>query len=361
MAFQHTKRQRLILTMITTCSVSLLLMSCASVSHMESATPSPSEIHPATDAVFTYPVERIPHEDHLIEVKGRYELHRISFPSIDENGQTGNLVTVDYHRSQLPGAHPVVIVLPIWGRHIYPSNAMIRTLRKRSNGRVHVLNVLGTDFLIDWPKLEVETDEALFLDTWVEGAEHEISTVIDMRRLIDWAEGRLEINGDRIGLIGFSHGAMLAPALAVQEPRITATVLVMGGADGHEIIARCIGARTEGVQLHARDAFGWSKEEMATTLEPIYAPLNAVNYAGRVDPAQVLIFDAGKDECVPKASRDSLWEAMGRPERYTINSNHRHAFYTMTPLRFNWMRKKIWSFFETRLLESPAHSTSGQN
>lgn len=360
MASHPTDRLRPISVLVQALAM-ICLASCASVTHIESTpTPGPA-IRPATDAVFAYPVEPIPAEERLVSSTSRYELRRISFPSVAENGQDGNLVTVDYHRSRVPGRHPAVIVLPIWGRHVYPSNAVTRTLRKRSDGNVHVLNVLGEDFLIDWPTLGALTDENEFIETWTQGAEHEIATLIDMRRLIDWAEGRPEIDAARIGLIGFSHGAMLAAALAVQEPRISATVLVMGGADPHEIIAQCIGARTETVQLHAREAFGWSRDEMAAILGPIYDPINAAGTPGRVDPARVLIFDAGRDECVPERSRDALWEAMGRPERYTIDADHRHAFYTMTPLRFNWMRKKIWTFFETRLIEGPDSSNSGRN
>jgi len=338
-------------------AMGVLITGCASRSHVtyDGRTGSLDALTVSaepTDPHFVYVAETIEAENHVVDRNRHYEIRQLSFPSIGDNGQVGNLVTVDYHRSLTPGNYPVVIVLPIWGRHIYPSDAITRTLRKRSNGRVHILSVLGPEFLIDWPRLGVETDEQVFFDTWVEGAEREITTVIDLMRLIDWAQSRPEINGNRIGLIGFSHGAMLAPALATQEPRISATVLVMGGADPHEVIARCVGARTEGVQLHAQETFGWSQEEMAAILAPVYGPVNAANYPGRVDPETVLIFDAGKDECVPESARDSLWEAMGRPERYTINSNHRHAFYTMTPLNFNWMRKKIWNFFEDRLLTS---------
>lgn len=350
MATRHSDRFRLIATLVAACSVLVLLTSCASLSHIPSATPSSNEIRPATNAVFAYPAVEIPYDEDLLKTEARYELGRITFPSIAENGQIDNLVTVEYHRSRLPGSHPVVIVLPIWGRHVYPSDAITRTLRKRSNGEIHVLNVLGVDFLIDWPKLGTLTDENEFIDTWIEGAEQEIATAIDIRRLIDWARDRPEIDFDRIGLVGFSHGAMLAPALVAQEPRISATVLVMGGAEPHEVIARCVGARTEGIQDHALETFGWSRDEMAAILEPIYGPLDAANYPGRVDPTRVLIFEAAKDECVPETARESLWEAMGRPERYVINSNHRHAFYTMTPLRFNWMRKRIWDFLEDRLL-----------
>ncbi len=304
----------------------------------------------ATDPHFVYRPEPLNADNQLEDEGADYEIKRLSFPSIGTNGQTGNLVTVDYHKSRLPGAHPVVIVLPIWGRHVYPSNAVTRTLRKRSNGTVHILNVIGESFLIDWPALGVVADEDEFIRLWAEGAQREITTVIDMRRLMDWAESQPEIDPDRIGLVGFSHGAMLAPTIAIQDPRITALVLVMGGAHPHRILARCRGARTEGVQIRAEEAFGWSRTEMEDRLEPLYGPLDPARYPNRVDPSRVLIIEAGKDECVPQSCRDDLWETMGRPERTIINATHRHAFYTMTPLNLNWMRKRIWDFFEARLL-----------
>jgi dienelactone hydrolase len=335
----------------------LLMTACAAIHHTPHE-PLPSSATRASttqwqpDPLFAYQVEPIDSDNRLVKESPLYEVHHITFPSIGDNAQPGDLVAVDYHRSKLPGSHPVVIILPIWGRQTYPSNAVTRTLRKRSDGRMHVLNVLGPEFLIDWPRLAAIDDEDEFVDTWIEGADREVTTVIDIRRLIDWAEARPEIDARRTGLIGFSHGAMLAPTIAVQEPRITALVLVMGGAHPHEVIAKCVGARTEGVQDHARDTFGWSKDEMTDYLEPIYGPIDAANYPDRVDPARVLIFDAGRDECVPQSARDALWEAMGRPERYTIDRKHRRSFYTMTPLRLNWMRHRIWRFYRELLLES---------
>jgi dienelactone hydrolase len=351
------------ITLVSVLSVVLITTACASIeripfSPVESAADGNDAAPWVPEPAFDYTPAPITAEQETTERKTRYEISRVSFPSVGDNGQEGDLVAFDYHRSTLPGSHPAVIVLPIWGRQVYPSNAVIRTLRKRSNGRVHVLNFLGESFLIDWPELAVLEDESEFVETWREGAEREITTVIDIRRLIDWTEAQTEIDSAQIGVIGFSHGAMLAPAIAAHEPRISALVLVMGGAHPHQIITRCEGARTEGVQLHAEEVFGWSKEEMETRLEPMYAPLDAANYPGRMDPNRVLIFEAGRDECVPQSTRDALWQAMGRPERYIIDRKHRPSFYTMTPLHLNWMRKKVWSFFETRLLECPAYSNS---
>jgi hypothetical protein len=35
----------------------------------------------------------------------------------------------------------------------------------------------------------------------------------------------------------------------------------------------------------------------------------------------------------------------------TMNYGHRKAFYSITPLGFNWMRHRIWEFFEDKLLD----------
>jgi hypothetical protein len=65
----------------------------------------------------------------------------------------------------------------------------------------------------------------------------------------------------------------------------------------------------------------------------------------------VLIVDASNDDCIPTVCRESLWTTLGRPERITMNYDHKRAFYSITPLGLNWMRYRIWEFLEPRLLE----------
>ena len=181
------------------------------------------------------------------------------------------------------------------------------------------------------------------------GAERERIWLIDIRRLIDWAESRPEIDAGRIGIIAFSHGAILAGTVAANEPRLAATVLVMGGAHANEVIAYCDGERTGGAQDVALVSFGWNQGEFAAQLEPVFRPVDPATYPGRVDPFRVLIIDSKKDRCMPPGSREALWQAMGRPERYTIHADHRTSFFSMTMLSFNWMRHRIWDFFEQKL------------
>ena len=150
-------------------------------------------------------------------------------------------------------------------------------------------------------------------------------------------------------MMGFSHGALVAGMVAVQEPRLAAAVLVMSGGRLHEVFARCPLMRSEGMREKAVSDFGWALDDFEKRLEPIFLSLDAANYPGRVDPSRVLMIDAAKDECMSSAGREALWEALGRPDRVTLDYRHKRAFLTMTPVKRNWLRHRIWSFLEQSL------------
>ena len=302
---------------------------------------------------FTYEKTEVPFVNH-VEGSGAtslYELRLLEIPSIGENSQKNNLITAKYYRSTLPGSHPLVIVLPIWGTYTYPPRTISSSFQRRSNGAVHVLHVQGDNFLANWPGIIAATDESEFLELWSEAVDRQRVTIVDTRRLIDWAEQRPEIDADRVALIGFSLGAFVAGTIATQEPRLAATVTVMGGSHMNTVMATCDGKRATRVQATAAENFGWDREELAAQLEPIIGVVDAANYPNRVDPKSILIIEANRDKCIPEKSREDLWLALGKPERISINYDHAPAFYSMTPLGFSWMRRRIWEFLELRLLE----------
>jgi pimeloyl-ACP methyl ester carboxylesterase len=227
------------------------------------------------------------------------------------------------------------------------------SIQRRSNGAVHVLHVQGDTHLADWPGLVAAADEAEFLELWREAVERQRVTIVDTRRLIDWAEQRPEIDADRVALIGCSISAMVAGTIATQEPRLAATVTVMGGSHMQSVVANCDGKRATRVQAKAAESFGWGREELEAQLEPIMSVVDPANYPDRVDPRRVLIIEANRDKCAPEESREDFWLALGKPERISMNYDHAPAFYSMTPLGLSWMRRRIWEFLEPRLLEQP--------
>jgi hypothetical protein len=98
------------------------LVGCAARIH----TPFAPGFEPARPALvrvaaseFDY-LDNLPRPSYAIPAEdGAYWIESLAFPSVGENGQDGNLVTVRYSRSKSKSAKPLVIVLPIWGIHTY--------------------------------------------------------------------------------------------------------------------------------------------------------------------------------------------------------------------------------------------------
>lgn len=326
-------------------------------SHVRTPYADASDVQPTRHLepapAFTYEKTDVPFTNHVegTGATSMYELRLLELPSIGDNGQDNNLVTAKYYRSALPGQHPLVIVLPIWGTYTYPPRKLSSSIQRRSNGAVHVLHVQGDTHLANWPGIIDAADESEFLELWREAVERQRVTIVDVRRLIDWAEQRPEIDADRVALIGCSISAMVAGTIATQEPRLAATVTVMGGSHMQSVVANCDGQRATRVQAKAAASFGWDREELEAQLEPIMSVVDPANYPNRVDPRRVLIIEANRDKCAPQESREDLWLALGKPERISMNYDHAPAFYSMTPLGLSWMRRRIWEFLEPRLLE----------
>jgi len=303
--------------------------------------------------ILAYEKGPVPFENSILQrnPKMAYQVRYLKIPSIGENGQKGNLIEALYYRSNTAGKLPLVIVLPIWGDGFgltYPPEKITSTLRLRSHGGMHILRVLGESDIFDWEEFsEAETEEK-FLSNMARIAQRETVNIVDVSRLVDWAEARNEINAARIGLIGFSRSAVTAGMVTVNEPRFAAVVLVMGGAHPHRILAACDGD-VGWPRDRILDRFGWTAADYEQTIEPLFQPINAANYPGHADPRRILIFDSHEDKCIPREARDDLWETLGRPARISLLYGHKTSFLSMTPLGFNWMRREIYEFFESTL------------
>ncbi len=344
----------------TTSAMAALIVLVGCVSYTSSpAVPAPDAAfdsgelssHPSAE----YEKQEIVFKNHMMddEESSLYRVRHIRFPSYGENGQEDSLVTGRYYESKRPGKKPLVIIVPIPAGHTYPAEKMTAYLKSHSMGEVNIFNMKIERDVIDWNGLSASVDEAAFMERLEKSAEREWTTVIDIRRTLDWAEARPEIDAQRIGLMGFSHGGIVAAGVAVQEPRLAATVLVMAGALLHQPMVRCPLGRSEGMRSKALSEFGWTEEELEARIEAEFSYFEPANFPGRVDPSKVLIVEAAKDDCIPESGRQALWETMGRPERIQLNYRHKQAFLSMTPLRLLWLRHRIWEFLQRSLEIGP--------
>jgi dienelactone hydrolase len=305
--------------------------------------------------------DNLPQPSYSIQAEdGAYRIESLAFPSAGENGQDGNLVTARYSRSKGKGAKPLVIVLPIWGIHTYPSNAISAGLRKHSAGGINILQILGEKPLLDWDAIGNARSEAEFFDLLDQMIGRFVSSVIDIRRVVDWAQTQPDLDPERIALIGFSMGALVAIVALANEPRFAAGILVMGGADLHEILAAC-DHEIENARERILEQLSWSLDQFKRALRHELAAINPARSAGMADPSRVLIIEAAKDTCVPKRARDRLWRAFGRPERIAYLYGHRMAFLAMTFLGGHSLQRQVYRFLDRTLVEHGDRLLLAQN
>jgi len=144
-----------------------------------------------------------------------------------------------------------------------------------------------------------------------------IQTVVDYRRALDYAATRPELNLERVGIGGASMGAIMGVVLTAVEPRVTTSVLVVGGADWTTIAKE---TQLPGVrQLWADDPnLDWDAFRKTT------APIDPLHFAPRMGERPILLVNAKRDEVIPLKSAQLLHEvAKGKPlEKEWYDSGH---------------------------------------
>jgi hypothetical protein len=277
-----------------------------------------------------------------------HDIVRMSFGSSGANGHPQNLVEGQYFRSKEPGPKSLVVVMPIWGTSSYPPAKISTGYARRAGHDTNVVWIYGTAPLFPWDELSSVPTEEAFRALGRDSAERFRTAVVDMRRLVDWASERPEIDASRIAFVGFSMSALVTSTLLANEPRIAGAVLMMGAARFADIFAVCQNRAGE-VRDHAMRTFGWTVDEYRDFFAQLFDPADPTRFEGRYDPDKILMIDAMFDDCMPESSRAALWEIMGHPQRVTFLYRHRSAFYSLTPIGLNVSRRKIYRFLDQAL------------
>jgi len=283
-----------------------------------------------------------------VDATRTHELLPISFTSSGKNGHPENLVEGLYFRSRDAGPKKLVVVMPIWGTSTYPPDKISHGYAKHAGKDTNVIWIYGTAPLFPWFELSSAPTEDQFVAMARDSAERYRSSVVDMRRLIDWAATQPDIDASRIGFVGFSMSALVTATLLGNDSRVAAAVIMMGAANYGNVFATCHDKAGQ-VRDHAMQTFGWTLDQYRDFFRDLFGPADPVNYAGHYDPKKILMIDAMFDDCMPESSRAELWEVTGHPERITFLYRHRISFYSLTPLGLNYSRRKIYRFLDHAL------------
>lgn len=285
-------------------------------------------------------------ERNLRRQRGSYDIWDLELPSIGHNGQPEDVVRARYFQSRLPGAKRLIVILPIYGKSVYPSHKVARYLTKERDAETtNVLLLRGGENLYDWQAMAAAESEAELIAEVELGVRRIRNTVIDVRRLLDWAEEQPEIDPERIGIVGFSFSSILANLTMALDERVAAGVFFMGGGHIHRIFAHCEGNDLQEVRRRLGDRLGWTSLHFEYELEGPLRPIEPTRLASLLGDRPVLLAESMVDAVIPAESRRELRESLGQPDRIRFVIGHRAAFLSLTPLGFNYSTRKIRQFF----------------
>jgi len=123
-----------------------------------------------------------------------------------------------------------------------------------------------------------------------------IQTVVDLMRGVDYLASRNDIDVGRVGFTGFSMGGAIGAIFCAIDERVKAAVLGITGGDFDKLNIRA----------------GATGEER---LRRAYMIVDPVNFVSRISPRPLLMINGVKDEIVPKAATETLYEAAREPKR----------------------------------------------
>ena len=139
-----------------------------------------------------------------------------------------------------------------------------------------------------------------------------------------------DLNGKPVLLIGESLGALLGVGLAASGVvPFDAAVFVAGGGSLIDVIEGSVIRRAVFGDLPMTDPEFCSGFRETVKRDPLQS-------ARALCGGPIVVLSATNDKIVPSATQDALWEALGKPPRYTYDGGHLSlfsgAFFTIVPV-----------------------------
>jgi len=257
--------------------------------------------------------------------------YELSFPSpASTRWEEGKTVYGDYFLPQSAGKVPLVIITHAYGDvSLAPCITLARLLVKQ--GIASVIWYLP----VDSRRLPAAMKGNYFPSSAGEWLDIYRSSVIELRRIVDWASSRDEVDKSRIAVAGSSMGGMISSIAMAVDARISAGIFVVIGGNMAEL---SWGGKLDSVSpghtcsreecLAIYEKFpGFLKEVTEKGLENavpakecfLYDPLT---FANRLRSRHVLMINGENDEVVSKKCTMNLWEALEKPPIIWVPDSH---------------------------------------
>ena len=251
------------------------------------------------------------------------EVYRLVFPSPFKSPfPQNNVVPCELYLPEKPTAKmPAAIVLDIMAGNSVVPRGFARGLASQG---VAALYLPMAYYNARRPKDNAHVQ--FFQADPARAADPPRQTVMDIRRARAILASRHEIDPQRIGITGVSLGGILASLSAGVDGDFYRVVPVLAGGDLAEMMFRAPETRRVRQKLLEQ---GVDQARLNT----IFAPVEPLHFASRIDPHRCLMINASKDEVIPRDCTMALWKAAGRPTLLWVPSGHYSAALFMPTIK----------------------------
>jgi dienelactone hydrolase len=229
-----------------------------------------------------------------------------------------NTVHAEYYRPRLKGPFPCVIVLDITGGDQSLSRFISTLLAENGIGGLFV------QMAYYGPRRPPGSPLRLMSPNLGQTLEAVRQTVLDLRRATAWMESRVEIDPQRLGILGTSLGSFMSALTAEMEPKLGRVAVLLGGGG----LVDAYYDNPQGALLRKSwEALGGTKQKLAELI----APVDPLSCAANLKDHKLLIIAGRRDEIVPPSATMALWKATGQQQIVWYDCTHYGAALYMMP------------------------------
>jgi len=256
-----------------------------------------------------------------------------SFPMIDPTDQQPFTVTAKVYRPLVSGKakFPVVFILP----PIVGETLLDRKLASKFCGMgmgAYIVNtVKDIPLEQEIPNLNVHDDSY-------------VRALAGIRTVMISLEADPEVNGN-FGILGMSLGGMLSAFIAGSEPKIKASVIVVGAGNVPGVLSYSEQERVKAQRDGRLKLFNLPDQEAYFNVLKPLVPNDPINVAQNIRPGSMYMFIANNDVTVPTRYQQELRRKVPDPLVYEMNANHFNGIVKAGTIHAG----KIARFFQNQL------------
>jgi len=280
---------------------------------------------------YSYPKAKSQANLRLQETTKHWLRYLVDFPTARPTAHAkNNTVRGEYFQPRNAANAPLVVLLHgVGDLSTIPCRMLARALTKKGMASFIIYSVMHSSRM---PESISQRFPRLTSREWFES--HVIS-VIDVLQVMDWAEGRKELDAARIAVIGISFGGINAAIAMGLDKRLGAGVFIVAGGNGPKIGWEARTSDYNKAHRHTKEDYEktlrsymkYLAEVEAKGLDNVEPPqegfwIDPMTFAHRLRGRPVLMLNARWDKAIPRGATIDLWEAAGRPAIVWFPATH---------------------------------------